>query len=325
MHKTAKQIVKILKKSNKIALFHHVGPDGDTLSSSYGLMRALKIKWPNKEIKWVAHKEKISPTFDFIVEDFNDAVKTIDASWTAVIGDNAVASRIFGEEEFMKAGTKIVFDHHQNNINFDHDLYWSEPTLGASSVQAVEIVKALNIMLDSKTAIALIFGILTDTFNFTYSLNDTWPVKAATWLMEFINKDDMDQMYKSYRKRTKKDVAFMAYALSNYKIDSGIAYLKITHKDQQKLKMTTSEVSRVNTIGNIEGIHAWMFFIEDKEEGFIRTSLRSVGFPVNKVAMKFDGGGHIRASGIKLPIDWKEVDKVIHESKKQLKFYLKEL
>lgn len=324
MKKEIKKIVKLIKKSNKIALFHHVGPDGDTLSSSYGLMKALQLKFPNKEIKWLADKESIEKRFSFIVNDFNDTIESIDSSWTVIIGDNAVKERIYGEEEFMKGGIKICFDHHQNQINFEHDVYWQQSDLGASSVQAYEVAKALKVPFDSKTALAMIFGILTDTYNFTYSLNDTRPVRAAADLMEFIDKNEMDEMYKEYRKRTQKDIAFQAFALSNYKVQSGIAFLKITAADQKKLKMDAAQVSRVNTIGNIEGVDAWMFFVEDKENEMIRCSLRSIGFPVNLLANKFGGGGHIRASGIKLGLkDWATVDKIISTAKKDLKAYKK--
>ena len=317
-----KKIVKQIKKANKIVLFHHVNPDGDTLSSSYGLMRALQLRFPNKEIKWFADKERIRSQFSYIVENFNDTIDKVDESWTAIIGDNAVEDRIYGSEEFLKAGFKICFDHHTNIINFKHDLYWREPTLGASSVQAYYIAKALKVNFDSKTAISMLFGILTDTFNFVYSLNDTRPMEAATELMKFIERDELDNMYKQLRKRTQDDIAFQAFALSNYKVDDKVAFLKIKDSDLKKLKINVDQAARVNLIGNIEGIEIWMFMIEDKENKQIKISLRSLGAPVNEIANKFNGGGHIRASGIKITNDWKVADEVIKESKKQLKSYL---
>lgn len=58
-----KQIVKEIKKANKIALFHHVHPDGDSISSSYGLLLAIKSKHPNKEVVFVADKKEIASLF----------------------------------------------------------------------------------------------------------------------------------------------------------------------------------------------------------------------------------------------------------------------
>ena len=319
--KAITQIVKAIKKANKIALFHHVGPDGDTLSSSYGLMKALQAKFPNKEIKWLADTKSYKRRFGYIVKDFKDVIETIDESWLAIIGDNTVKDRIYKSEEYIKAGIKVCFDHHTNDINFEHDIYWSEPKLGASSVQAFEIAKKLKVPFNSEIALGILFGILTDTFNFTYSLADTWPIGAAKELMKYIKNKDMDNMYKEMRKKTLSDVKFQAYALSNFKIESEFAYLKITVEDQKKLGVRPDQISRVNLIGNIDGIKVWSFFIEDSENDMIRCSLRSNGFPVNEVAKVFGGGGHIRASGIKLPMDWKASTKVIAETKKQLKKY----
>ncbi len=318
----AKNIAKIIKKSDRIVLFHHLKPDGDSLSSSYGLMKAIQAKYPKKEVKWVADIEFIKNNFNFLINDFSDVIEKVDHTYTAIVGDNAVKERIFGFEEYEKAGIKICFDHHRNKIDFDHDYYWQDCTLGASSVQAYNIASALKVPFNDHIAISMIFGILTDTYNFTYSLNDTRPVKAAMDLMKHIDKDTMDNMYKEYRKRTQSDITFQAFALSNYKVDSGIAYLKITSASQKKLNLTSDQVSRVNTIGNIEGIHAWMFLIEDKENDMIRVSMRSLGLPVNEICKVFGGGGHIRASGIKLARDWKVANKVIKEAKKQLSEFL---
>ncbi|NQZ65856.1 MAG: bifunctional oligoribonuclease/PAP phosphatase NrnA [Mycoplasmatales bacterium] len=319
----AKEIAKIIKKSEKIVLFHHVNPDGDSLSSSYGLMKAIQAKFPNKEVKWVANVDYIKKNFSFLINDFSDVIEEVDNSYTAIIGDNAIKERIYDYEKYEKAGIKVCFDHHRNKIDFEFDSYWQDYTLGASSVQAYDIASKLKVPFNDHIALSMIFGILTDTFNFTYSLNDTRPVKAAMELMKHIKTESMDNMYKEYRKRTKDDVAFQAYALSNFKIDSGIAYLKITDATQKRLKLSTHQVKRVNLIGNIEGIHVWIFFIEDKKNNTINTSMRSLGFPVNEVSKVFGGGGHLRASGIKLDRNWKEIDKVILEIKKQLKVYLK--
>ena len=320
--KQAKKIAKLIKKSNKIVFFHHVKPDGDSLSCSYGLMKAIQKKYPEKEVKWYADIDFIKTNFNFLISDFKDVIKKLDSSWTAIIGDNAVSERVFGFKEFKKAGTKICFDHHVNTINFDCDYYWPEPTLGASSVQAYEIAKAAKVPFNNEIALSMIFGILTDTYNFTYSLAETWPLKASIGLMKYIDNESMDKMYKSYRKRTQKDLAFQAFVLSNYKIKEGVAYLKITDKDQKQLNLNADQVNRVNLIGNIEGVHIWMFLVEDKENNTLKVSLRSLGFPVNELAKKLGGGGHKRASGIKLNLDDYKPEKIIKNTIKDLKLFL---
>ena len=321
----AKQIAKQLKKSKKIVFFHHVKPDGDSLSSSYALLKAMQNTFKDKEIKWVANKEYIKNRFSYLNIDFKDVIsgKEIDKTWTVVIGDNAVLDRIYGSEYYVNGGIKICFDHHRNEINFEHDLYWQQSDLGASAIQAYMIAKKLKLKYNSQLAILALYGILTDTGNFQYSLADPRPLDAASELFKYIQNDDLDKMYQSMKMKTQKDIDIQTYALNNFKIEKGIAYVNWPNTIQKKLKITPDDCARVNLIANIIGVHAWMFFIEYKDEGYIRVEFRSSGLPVNEIAKKFGGGGHIRASGAKLEIDWNLPKKVISEAQKQLKEFLK--
>jgi phosphoesterase RecJ-like protein len=124
-------------------------------------------------------------------------------------------------------------------------------------------------------------------------------------------------------KKTQKDLNIQKFTLNNYKLKNGVAYLKWKHKDQQKLNIKPEDCAKVNLISNIENSGAWIFFIEYKEKNFIRIEFRSSGLPVNEIAKKFGGGGHQRASGAKINIDWNLTNKIIEETQKQLKIYNK--
>jgi len=50
MNKITKEIKELIEKHDKIALFHHTMPDGDSLSSSFALVKAIKKTYPNKEV-----------------------------------------------------------------------------------------------------------------------------------------------------------------------------------------------------------------------------------------------------------------------------------
>ncbi|NQZ65859.1 MAG: bifunctional oligoribonuclease/PAP phosphatase NrnA [Mycoplasmatales bacterium] len=318
-----KEIANHLKKADKIVFFHHVQPDGDSISSSYALMEAMRLKFPEKKLKWVAHKEFIKKRFWFLNIEFSNVIDIddIDETWTGVIGDNCVFERIWGNEGYKKTGFKISFDHHQNDIDFDHDIFWKDSTLGASSVQSYQIVKNLEIDLTSRVGILLLYGIQTDTGNFQFSLADHRPLEAASELMKFIDNEDLDNMYKKSKIKTLKDLEIQGYILSNFKLEKGVAYLKLTDEIQRKMNLSPDSWNRVNTIANIEGSGAWVFFIEYKKEGYIRTEIRSNGLPVNKIATQFGGGGHIRAAGAKLKINWETTDKFISVIQEELSKY----
>ncbi|NQZ29418.1 MAG: DHH family phosphoesterase [Mycoplasmatales bacterium] len=308
------KIIDGIKLADKIALFHHINPDGDTLSSSYGLALALRSKFPNKEIKVVANKEDLFRRFEFI--DFKEEVfiDSIDETWTTVVGDTSDIKRIDRSEEFLKGSTKICFDHHQNDPTMEYDIFWKESSWIASSLQAVEIAKALNVEFDKEIAFHLAIGILTDSGNFAFSLGDPMPMKSYGFLLGFMEDSQIDHLFNSMRRRTKKDIEIEKFMWNNVQYKENLTYLKVTMKDLEELGVEEKDVKmKVNRMGNIEGFDRWALFTEvlDKEGNmYIKGSTRSLGCNVSKVAMRFNGGGHVRAAGVQAK-DWNEVEEII--------------
>jgi phosphoesterase RecJ-like protein len=66
----------------------------------------------------------------------------------------------------------------------------------------------------------------------------------------------------------------------------------------------------VSILGDVKGIKAWVFFIEEEDQ--IRVRLRSKGPVINGVAKMFKGGGHPLAAGASIH-SWDEVALVLSE------------
>jgi bifunctional oligoribonuclease and PAP phosphatase NrnA len=98
--------------------------------------------------------------------------------------------------------------------------------------------------------------------------------------------------------------------LQNFQLSpSGVASVKMTKELLNEYDVSPSEASQlVSLLGNIEGIVAWVFFIEEEKE--IRVRLRSKGPIVNEVAKKYRGGGHPFAAGASID-SWEDADCVI--------------
>jgi phosphoesterase RecJ-like protein len=79
----------------------------------------------------------------------------------------------------------------------------------------------------------------------------------------------------------------------------------------KKFNVIPSEASLlVSTLGDVKGIKAWCFFIEEEDQ--IRVRLRSKGPVINQLAKKYNGGGHPLAAGASV-YSWNEVDTVIDD------------
>lgn len=310
------EIKKLIESHEKIALFHHVMPDGDTISSSYALLRAIKQEYPEKEVVWLANKDYLQKRFWYLdFNSFKDTTEFIDESYLAILGDCSDPDRTYKGSEFKKAKNKIIFDHHKNDASIESNVFWHEPTWPASAMQSYLIAKTFVKNWSEDLALLFYFGIMTDTGRFAYSLANPQPLAISAQLFKNISDQKIAKLYKDMQRRELKDVKFEGWVLDNFKINKEIAYLKINKADQEKLGLQPDDCAKVNLIANIKDIKVWIFFIEYPD--FIRVEFRSLGTPVNEIAKKFNGGGHLKAAGCHLT-NMSEAEKVINETLKAL-------
>ena len=322
--KDAKEIAKLIVNSEKIILFHHVNPDGDSIGCSYGLLKAIKSKYPKKKVIWYCYEQYIKDNFGFLDIDYDLTVGgdfKIDDTWTAIVGDCGNQGRVYGFDVYKNAGKKVCFDHHENEVDFEVDLYWRISDLSASAIQAFWIAKELGVEFSNDFSIIFFLGIYTDTGGFKYCLNDKRTFDAAAELAPSIDSKKLDKLYRDMSTRTKKEITFNAWVLTNYKNKKGVAWISIEDKDFEKFGFKyASDAKNITLLSGIEGIDIWLFFVEDVKENNISVSLRSYGPHVDEIANQFNGGGHNRAAGCKIK-SFKEVDKVIDSCIEKIKEY----
>jgi phosphoesterase RecJ-like protein len=101
--------------------------------------------------------------------------------------------------------------------------------------------------------------------------------------------------------------ALKGYVYSNFTtVEGGFIYLKMPRAVIDEYGVTDEEAaSVVNFIGGLEDYPVWALMIEYENE--IRIRLRSSGPTINTLAEKYEGGGHAKASGARLP-SWEHVD-----------------
>ena len=74
-------------------------------------------------------------------------------------------------------------------------------------------------------------------------------------------------------------------------------------------------------LDDIEGVLVWITATEDTKNSLIRISIRSRGPVINKIAERYNGGGHKLASGARVP-SYEEVDMLIKDLDKVCKKYI---
>lgn len=306
-----KKIIKLIEKHNSISLFMHTRPDGDSISSSYGLALAILEKYPKKNVKVVADIKYLKNNFQFL--DWDESLFTLENNATlAIMGDGCQKNRIWYYEEFAKSKDKILFDHHQNKEDIKANIFWHKPKYPASAMQAYEISKEMNIKFKEKTSLFILLGILTDTGFFKYSGNNGLPAQYFAELLKNVSFHRINDLYNRMFTRTKKDLELQNFIFSKLKYKGRVAYCVFDKKDIQKYSEHEIKM-KVNSIGHIEKTDIWLFLYWSEEHGFWKASMRSKGPVISDVATKWGGGGHLKAAACKIKNKTTEFSKLLKD------------
>ena len=142
---------------------------------------------------------------------------------------------------------------------------------------------------------------MTDTGSFKYRSTSS---KTHRVVAELIDKgaDNMEIHRKVFDTNSPSRLHLLGVALSNMVIlpEYRTAYITLTQDELDRYDYKKGDTEGFVNYGlTLEGIIFALIFIENREEGIIKISLRSVGdFSVNEFAREhFNGGGHTNAAG----------------------------
>lgn len=299
------QILAEIEKYETIIIHRHVRPDPDAYGSQGGLAAILQESFPNKRIYAVGQEE---PTLHYmrrldVIED------EVYKGALVIVCDTANAARIC-DKRYTLGDKLIKIDHHPNEDQYG-DLLWVDTTASSCSEMIYEFYlngKDQGLKMNDEAARLLYAGIVGDTGRFLFPSTTEKTLGYAGELIHynFSRTELFDKMYELDINIIKLN----GYILQNFNLQkNGVAFVKLTKELLDEYKAKPAEASLlVGILGNVKGIKAWVFFIEEDEQ--IRVRLRSKGPVINGVARKFNGGGHPLASGASI-YSWNEVENVL--------------
>jgi bifunctional oligoribonuclease and PAP phosphatase NrnA len=212
----------------------------------------------------------------------------------------------------------IKIDHHPNEDPYG-DILWVDTNASSVSEMIYEFYlfgRESGLKMNDEAARLLYAGIVGDTgrFLFPSTTDKTFGYAGDLIHYHFSRTELYDQMYELESNIVKLN----GYILQNFELRaSGVASMIISKQLLEEYGAIPSEASLlVGTLGNVKGIKAWVFFIEEDDQ--IRVRLRSKGPVINGVAKMYNGGGHPLAAGASI-YSWDEVQNVITEMEKVCK------
>ncbi|MCR9226929.1 MAG: bifunctional oligoribonuclease/PAP phosphatase NrnA [Flavobacteriaceae bacterium] len=303
-------VKSILSQPQKIAIIPHRNPDGDAMGSCLALYGFLKkrghdvhVVAPNdypKFLKWMPGNDTV---INFERENTKAKEVINEASVIFTLDFNDL-SRV-GQMESVLHGARadfIMIDHHQQPSDYAMVTY-SDVTMSSTCEMVYNFIDFLGETdrIDADMATNLYTGIMTDTGSFKYRSTSS---KTHRVVAELIDKgaDNMAIHQEVFDTNSPSRLHLLGVALSNMVIlpEYRTAYITLTQDELDRYDFKKGDTEGFVNYGlTLEGVIFALIFIENREEGIIKISLRSIGdFSVNEFARAhFNGGGHTNAAG----------------------------
>ncbi len=313
-----KKIYKQIKKYDNIVIARHINVDPDALACQSALKESINLTFPNKKVYLIG----TGPAkFNFIGKlnrniDFTSMEKVL-----LIVADTPDKRRV-DELDLVKYDYSIKIDHHPYIETFC-DIELIDDTKSSASEMIYELIESTGLKMNKKIAEILFYGIVADTGRFLFS--NASP-KTFNSVAKLIKDYDLDiaKLYSNLYRRPFNELQLQGYMALNMKItENGVGYVKITNEVIEKYKVdTASSGDSINEFNNIDELLVWISAREDVRNNCIRISMRSRGPVINKVAEKYNGGGHKVACGARVP-SFEEVDLIIKDLDKVCEEYIK--
>jgi phosphoesterase RecJ-like protein len=197
---------------------------------------------------------------------------------------------------------KLVVDHHLTQQDWA-DVKLVVPEAAAAGEIAADLLDAWPVPFDAGIASALFLAIASDTGWFQFSNTRPQTLRLAARLMEA--GVSTDRMYQAlYQNERAERVALHTRGQQSLELllDGRLAVIRLRKRDFQETGAGVLDTeSLINVPLQIRTVEVSMLIVEPIDFGPVRVSLRSKGgVDVARFAETFGGGGHARASGLKL-------------------------
>jgi len=306
----AKTIKNLLSEKQKIVIVPHKNADGDAIGSTLGLWHYLKdlghdavVISPNdypKFLKWIPGNERIL-NFE---KDSAASISLINKATVIFTLDFNHLSRIGQMQSCMEeaSATFVMIDHHQAPADYATVTY-SDVSMSSTCEMVFNFIESLGDVdkITSDIADCLYTGIMTDTGSFKFASTTSKTHRVVAHLIDKGAKSAEIHNH-IYDTNTPNRLHLLGCALRNMVIlkDYRTAYITLSQEELDTYGYMKGDTEGFVNYGlTLEGICFAVIFIENKEEGIIKISLRSQGsFSVNEFSRRhFNGGGHNNAAG----------------------------
>ena len=304
------ELKEFLSQPKNIVIIGHRNPDGDAVGSTLGLKHYLdkkghtvQVLMPNEYpdfLHWIPGSDTVY-RFD---RQNKQSVRSLNNSEIVFLLDFNALHRVGGDMQntLEQYGNDFaLIDHHQQPDDFKY--MYSDTTMSSTCQMVYNFIEMMGdvTLIDENIATCLYTGIMTDTGSFRFRSTTSTTHRIIADLIDKGAKND--EIHSNvHDANSYSRLLLLGQALSNMKLlpEYKTAFITLSEEEKKKFNYEKGDTEGVvNYALSLKGIVFAAIFIEDKEQGIIKMSLRSKGkFSVNLFARNhFTGGGHDNAAG----------------------------
>ncbi|MFZ5642391.1 MAG: DHH family phosphoesterase [Bacillota bacterium] len=316
MNNSLNEISSALKKSSRVLLCGHVVPDGDCLGSVAAL--GMILEGMGKKVV-MASPDSLPESLLFLpgADRFVTGINSdslIGADFDAfVILDCSVPERLGYFKRYIKEELVIInIDHHRNSSSFA-DFNYLDPNAAATGEILIDLIETMGEVINRDVATCLYTAIVTDTGSFQYENTSPETLRKAAGLMETgIPAARINVML--YEEKPLQNIQILAATLERMRISAcgKVAWAVVERELLERFSAGVEHTDGlINFLRTIKGVEV-AIIVREMESGKYKVSFRSKGdIDVHRLASKFGGGGHIRASGCVLNGSLEQITEMI--------------
>lgn len=283
---------KAIEEHETVIIHRHATPDGDALGSQVGLKHLIKENYPGKAVYAVGDGVG---RYVFMADSVMDEVPdTAYENALAIVLDTS-GRTLISDSRFETAKTTARIDHHL----FIEQICQIE-AIDTSYESCCGLVAAIAMecgwRMPPLAAQSLFTGMVTDSGRFRYDSTSARTFQLAAYLLEqgIDTSEIYRQLYASDLEQLQLRAAFTQKITLT---EHNVAYIYTTREEIVGLNTDLFSISRgmVSLMNDIRGVDIWANFTE-AEQGVL-CELRSGRYNINPIAVKYGGGGHMKASG----------------------------
>jgi len=303
-----------IQAAHRVLVTSHVRPDGDAIGSSLAL--ALALRDAGKQVQ-VVLPDGLSA--NFMLLPGADLVRSkADGEFDLIVSVDCSDLQRVGDALNGYHAPDIIIDHHVTTEAFG-TLNLVEPKAVATASVLMRHMGAWGLVITKPIAANLMTGLITDTLGFRTSNTTPESLRQAADLLE-LGVDMNTLYYRSLVRRTFVEAKYWGAGLSSLERADGIVWATLTLADRKASGYTgKDDADLINIVSSIDDAEIAIMFVEQNAK-ITKVSWRGLKphVDVSQIALQFDGGGHMAASGAELSGSLVEVRERVLETTRKI-------